>query len=371
MSARDKAAIDRVEVAGSVQEPDAANTPPAQADCATLPVDFYEAPSAKKPPSGWPTVVLLSWAWWVLPQVVSSVEAGNLPMQTTFWPDLYATTGELQTWTWDALAWWLLGTRDLRVGAKNQVPLWSPGRFDGDKRLDDAAQALYALVLDCDDCGDWVALLAALDSVGLAYVAHRSPSHGVQATDGASTVVKWRLVIPLARPVEGNDLAHWRAAYATARLLFGAIGHCWFDPTTPNPSRFWFAASAVGEAQPRELIWPLAGRTLDLGRLLALAPAPPPRAPHAQLPRRADGDPIERGRRYLAAAGPAVTGSRNTTAFRLGVWLVTELGLGDAEVWSLLGDWNDSNPDPLPAWELQACLRSALRTSTRALAAQD
>ena len=209
-------------------------------------------------------------------------------------------------------------------------------------------------------------MLPTLDSVGLAYVAHRSPSHG-QANDAGRQVIKWRLVLPLVLPVTGAELAHWRASYTAARIVFGALGNCWFDHTTHNTSRLWFAASAVGDGSEREIVYPIAGRTLRVGNLLARAPVWRPAAAKTAAPRIAGrpGDPLVRGQRYLAKIGPAAVGSRNATAYRGAKWLVSDLGLAEADALSLLEQWNGGNAEPLPDGELRACLASANRSGAR------
>ncbi len=329
---------------------------------------YHSAAKATAPPPDWPAPELVAWARVALSGAVSTNEAAWTSVEWTRWPNLYDLNGTLNEGKWDELGWWLVETQAQRVADKRDVPVWSPGRFDGNHRADKATQALCALVLDCDDHGDWTALLEALDGVGLAYVAHRSPSHGLPSKDGARAMVKWRLVLPLARPVVGPDLAHWRDAYTAARVVFGAIGGCWFDHTTHNTSRMWFATAAVGDTPARELVYPIAGHTLGLGNLLRAAsqlarPRLRPSGPAPFPPGRA-GDPSHRGRRYLAAMGPAAVGERNATAFRGAAWLVNDLGLAAPEAMALLAEWNVGNSEPLPERELQACLASACRGGT-------
>ncbi len=320
---------------------------------------YHEAALAKAKPSvDWPASELANWAVSALQAAVSPIEAGGLPMQWTRWPSLTDHLGQPREGTWDDLAWGLVATRDARVSHKNRVPLWSPGRYDGNYGDDSKTQALFALVLDCDDHGDWTALLPVLDSLGLAYCAHRTPTHGLAGKGNGPAMIKWRIVFPLAVPVEGASLAQWTKAYTVARIVVGAIGGCWFDPTGANPSRMWFAASTVGDAPERELIWPIAGRALNFAKLIAQMPPPflsgvqAVRAPYAM------GNMAERGRRYLARMGQAAVGERSATAFRGAAWLVHDLGLSDTEAWGLLVEWNGSNLDSLPEGRLRRCLEN-------------
>ena len=330
---------------------------------------YHAAAKATAPPPDWPAQELAKWASAALATAVSTNEAAWTELQWTRWPNLYDLNGSLHEAPWDCLGWWFVETQAQRVADKRDVPVWSPGRFEGNRRSDRGTLALYALVLDCDDYGDWTALLTALNGAGLAFLAHRSPSHGLPSKDGARAMVKWRLVLPLARPVVGPDLAHWRDAYTAARLVFGAVGGCWFDHTTHNTSRMWFATAAVGDTPARELVYPIAGHTLGLGNLLhaasRLARVQRPSAGFAPSASRRAGDPTERGRRYLAKMGSAAVGERNATAFRGAAWLVNDLGLAPSEALALLVDWNAANADPLPERELQACLASASRGGTQ------
>ncbi|MBM4109614.1 MAG: hypothetical protein FJ255_12535, partial [Phycisphaerae bacterium] len=308
--------------------------------------ELYHAAARAKaaPPADWPAPALATWAGAAVRAAVAPVEAANLSLHWTRWQGVQETLGDLYSGTWGELCAWLDSTRAASVADKREVPPWAPARFDGDWRADDATLALYALALDCDDGGDWTALLAALDRAGLAYLAHRSPSH---RDEGGPC--KWRLILPLAAPVEGGALERWRNAYTAARLAFGALGRCWFDPTCGNPSRMWFAASAVGNAPRRELRKGQ-GRALDLLALLDRVPALPapvrPELPRLdQGARRAPGgaplDRVARAAAWLDKRDPAVQGQggdQHTLATVAKV--VRGFAVPDADAWPLLQAWN-------------------------------
>ena len=238
--------------------------------------------SKAEPPEDWPPKLLATWAARLLRRCAAG-DARELPMQWTHWPSLLDPNGTRCDGTWPILCAEVAAPAELRVpGAipstaeearamKGAIKAcWSPGGFAGDKRKDGATEHLCALVLDCDDSGDWLALLAVLEAAGLAYLAHRSPGH----CDGKC---KWRLVVPLS--TAWTDTESWNAAYNAARIVFGAAGAVWFDPSAANPSRLWYGAVGLGDAAPLREVRAHDGATLSLEGLaaaVALCLAPPP-----------------------------------------------------------------------------------------------
>lgn len=85
------------------------------------------------------------------------------------------------------------------------------------------------------------------------------------------------------------------------------------------------------------------------------APAPAPRG----------SDRLERGRRYLAQAGPAVQGEQgDAKTFRVCAWLLNDLGLPHSEALSLLQEWNATNAPPWSEADLRSKLDNASQYGT-------
>ena len=230
-----------------------------------------------KPPAGWPAAELREWAAGALRAAVAPIDAESLPLAWTGWRTPRHPSGLRHSGPWSALCAYLHRQAKGRTKVKGDAPCWGPatyGESDGGQnyRNQEGVEQICALVLDCDDQGDWPALLALLDAEGLAYLAHRTPSH----LDGGPC--KWRLVLPLSSPVQGADLARWPSTYTLARVALAALGCCWFDTTCGETARCFFGPVAVGDAPPREVV-ARPGQALDLAALVALAPAEPARVP--------------------------------------------------------------------------------------------
>ena len=320
--------------------------------------DFHGLAHSLTQPPGWPSQPLTDWALAALPGAVAGIEAAKMPpLRWTSWPSRLQTVGRAHQGTWPEVCAWLTATSRQRRRAKDVVPGWSPGQFAGNRRRSVNTEALYALVLDCDDCGDWDQLLVRLGAADLAYLAHRTPSHA------AGGPCKWRLVLPLSRPVIGADHQLWRRAYGVARLALGALGRCWFDHATGDLARTWYVAAAVGDAPPREVVSRVDGRALNFGALLSRSPPARRLTPGNAKPiaaRGAAGSPRERARRYLAAVPAPEPGARNSTTFRVAAQ-VFGLGLPETAVATELSAWNARSPRPLPDRELASVIGSAAR----------
>jgi hypothetical protein len=106
--------------------------------------------------------------------------------------------------------------------------------------------------------------------------------------------------------------------------------------------------------------------TLDgLSALLVADPMPadPPAAVLLPRPSSASvGDVLERGRRYLTVAGPAIQGSGGDShTFRLACWLTVDLNLSEADAYALLSSWNQTCQPPWTERELMAKVQHARR----------
>jgi len=325
---------------------------------------YHAALRAKAaPPESWPTPELASWARTVLASAVATGDAAGLPVRWTGWRDKESPSGKLCEGSWRDLCDWLRSQPAVRVPVKDDAPLWAPVAFKDGRRNNDSAQAIYALALDCDDRGDWHELLSALEALGLAYVAHRSPSH----SDAGPC--KWRLVLPLVAPLEllaDDAQKRWRNTYNAARIVMGAVGRCWFDHSCTDPGRGWFPPVTVGDTPPRELRQ-APGCPLDLAALLRQCPSLPPPPVRAwsapRVPRGSGGvagDKVERARRWIAKRDPAVQGQGGDRwTWQTCAKLAVDFDLNDAEALEVLGPWNDSCQPPWDERDLLVKLANA------------
>lgn len=333
----------------------------------SLPERYRTALAAKHaPPAGWPAGDLMGSAQEVLSGAVSRQHADALPVEWTTWAHVRETDGRLYRGTWRDMTIALANQADAVYPHKLQCPGWAPVRFAGNRRADDAAEAIYALALDCDDHGDWTRTLSTLADLGLAYLAHRSPSHGV---DGAC---KWRLVLALEHPLlgaPGKPLTSWRDLYTAARVVLGAVGVCWYDPSCSNPSRLWYPPVRVGGLPPREVV-EHEGMALDLATLaagvdrLASVPAPaalplkPARPVGSRL--RVALTPYERAEKWLACVEGAVQGAGGDQAtFRVAAKLTRDFDLSAGEASALMAVWNLRCIPPWPAEALEKKIANA------------
>jgi hypothetical protein len=68
---------------------------------------------------------------------------------------------------------------------------------------------------------------------------------------------------------------------------------------------------------------------------------------------------IRTARLVAARWSGAAKGGRNARAFQNAAYLVRNLGLTEAQAWSILQQWNRGNRPPLSQWELRQTLRNA------------
>lgn len=243
--------------------------------------------AAKFPPASWPAPALVVWATDALRAAVSPVESDeDLALAWTHWAGPRQPCGERKKGPLFSLYAYLEWLADDRRTAKLDAPCWGPATYGPhpetaapNYRNQATAEQITALVLDCDDQGDWLALLDVLDREGLAFVAYRTPSH----CDGGP--FKWRLVLPLSAPVQGAGLLRWPATYTAARVAFAALGACWFDSTCGETARCFYGPVAIGDAPRRDVLWH-GGKALDLSALVAAAPKVLP-LPKIEMPARA------------------------------------------------------------------------------------
>lgn len=149
-------------------------------------------------------------------------------------------------------------TRHAR-GAKDELPLWSPARFNG-RRSKSSVIEVCMIVLDYDD---GTTIESAVGTWGAyAHVVYTTPSHTPE-------LPKFRVVLPLAEPVPAD---RWGAVWRWAEERSGRQ----VDPKCKDASRIYYGhggpdprvARAFYKLDDRPLLW------MDLERLPREAPAP-------------------------------------------------------------------------------------------------
>lgn len=205
-----------------------------------------------------------------------SVSAGLLVIATTWieWASVKQNWGGRQwTMTWEHYGYRHMTWAQL-VAAKGEGPAYSPTSNATGYRNNANTLEMHALHLDADGVGDWSALLQVLAGMGFAFLAHRSGGH-------TPALPKWRIILPLTRHfrTEGEQgVLAWRTAYASARVIFGALAQLTgpgFDPATDGPHHPWFPAARRKVEDPMREVFQNHGATLDLHALLAQSPAQP------------------------------------------------------------------------------------------------
>lgn len=304
---------------------------------------FQEALLAKHTaPAGWPGA-LPATASSILEAARTLTHADGIEVKWTTVHNVTATVGKTHSGTWRDLGNFLGTQVGVTLQAKLDGSLWSPAEFDGGRRKDDKVVALHAMALDCDARGDWQKILAWLREHAFAFIAHRSMSSTVEKP-------KWRVILPLVVPFTKVD--EWGADYNFARVIVGAIGDCWFDPSCGNPARLWFGpVSLAPDLSPRELI-EHEGFALDLAVLcdgmrkavgdeIAAMAAQRPLLPAAPSPGpRVVATSYTRAGKWLACVPGAVQGANADDAtYRVACKMVKDFALSAGEAFALMEQW--------------------------------
>lgn len=183
--------------------------------------------------------------------------------------------GGLFKGTFDNFIEHVLVNRSTAIAEKREGWVASPITTKTGERKNADTLAIHALNLDCDGSGEWDAIRAALDDLGLAYIIYQSGGW-------SPSEPKWHLLLPLARPFPINGSPEkwvkWKAAYHTTRTAFGALGRLLgtgFDPKVDPPSQPVFITERRRvEDPPRQVVW-RHGASLDLDALCAALPIRP------------------------------------------------------------------------------------------------
>jgi hypothetical protein len=110
--------------------------------------------------------------------------------------------------------------------------------------------SITQLSFDADGSGDWVQLIATLDSAGLAHIAQRSSRHSIE-------VPKWHIHFPLWEPWSGTKL-EWRLVYRHLVAWFSVAAGLDSSPSA-KPPRYGFDHATDRLGQP----WFVAARSTE------------------------------------------------------------------------------------------------------------
>ena len=300
-----------------------------------------------------------------------------MAFEWTAWQDVRQRVGVAMSGPWPELCCWLAASADFVVtescprvdcpagGCKHKAAAWAPTVFRDNDRCNDNALKVSALVLDCDDGGDWVGLLDALDSAMICYFAHRSASYV------AGQSCNWRVAVPLAEPfsVVERGTSAWATAYNAGLRVLGAVGGVRFDTSCTDAARLWFTPAALQRTPKRQLRFSLAARALDLQVLASEAVSPRP-APVGHSPLPTTVHPNEgaiRARAWLAKREPAVQGAGGDKhTFNTLAQLIRKFGLTADDAAAIAAEnWNCQCQPPWAPSDLMRKARAIVAYKTR------
>jgi hypothetical protein len=228
--------------------------------------------------------------------------AEDIEIKFSLYADAYADSGRLWTGHLKQLADYLTAEGRKQIADKRSAPTMTQAVSVDGRRADNACEQITLYFGDADNVGDWSALLTYLDSIGAAYVAHRSSSHGHrEETDqeGRKALIvdtengtnKWHLFIPLTEPLKPQgkegDYKKWKAEVYEPQYgwicgvlsEFGQLveqidGHprdrkYGLDHSTSDLVQPAFVGRRLNaNAPPREVRYSLRGGTLNWNRFL-------------------------------------------------------------------------------------------------------
>jgi len=189
----------------------------------------------------------------------------------TVWPSVYQTAcgWRLET-DWASFCRWH-SDQATQMNVKGEGCAWAPVMSIDGHRNNASVTAVTQAVLDADGQGEWDILLAELDRLGLAFLAH-------QTGGWTPTAPKWRVILPLATPfpiASQADVDRWRSSYATVKTALGSIawlGTVGFDPATDAPSHAWYPGYRRDVSAPVRTGQYRDGWTLDIEKLVGVLP---------------------------------------------------------------------------------------------------
>lgn len=328
------------------------------------------ARESSTPLDGWPLH-----EWWlqaceeVEASAPATVEAGTIKLNWMSYRHSRDTTGTEHGGTWHELVQWLTSATEAERNNKLEMVVWqptvtSPGRKDHD------VHTMTCLVLDSDTGVDHHRMHDVLCRAGIAHFGHASPS----STDGTP---KWRLVLPLATPVAGDELVKWTGYYTAARLILGAAGKVWFDSSCGNRARIWYAGR-LPQTSARE-VWGThlvdaqtspfrTWRALDLRALVTrfdllttIAAAPLQTwKPQASVVEAASMSDVDRCRAYISRIPPGADGgTRGPARYKAAAAAVCDFGLSDGDAFMVLSEWNSLCSPPASPEKVRDAINNA------------
>lgn len=278
----------------------------------------------------------------------------------TLWQNLTTTTGERREVEWRTLFGQWMTPRS--YAGKESHPGWSPATFRGDQRANATVEQVSAIAWDYDN-NEAKTGTATLDDVRRRWAGCFGFLHATRSSTPQAP--RWRLVLPLARPVSSAErMVLWRAL--RDRAGSGV------DESTSDSARFWFAPG-VSEltAWHAEI---LEGEPLDPDAIIAAAVAesrsapvsPPPSAERVDV----DAKTEKRARAYLSKCDAAIQGSNGSRALFLACFKLRGFGLSLDDVRRLIvSDYNPRCAPPWSAKEIEHKLQDAFKSRVRPVVA--
>ena len=234
------------------------------------------------------------------------------------WSELVVFVSDVESWT----------------RAKILLPVWSPATFRGDHRAMENLEAVTLLVFDIDAKDQKEPLTADLLQEkagaifrGLSWLAHSTYS----ATSEAPC---WRLILPLAAPLDGARFAlahkHLRKVLAKGGIIQDEhakdAARGFFVPVRP-PSGCFVASASEGQLIDGEKY---AAKEAVAERVVREEAQR--KALEATSRQRGRGNPLARARAYLARVDPATSGQQgHTRTLEAALKVADVCGLGEAD----------------------------------------
>lgn len=134
--------------------------------------------------------------------------------------------------------------RSPSVGPKGNSAALTPFKAEGRKQKEAVEAEFFALVADHDDDNRTAAEVRSLyDAYGVAYLAYTTSSH--QQLKGGVTANRWKVLIPLANPINHENYAP---------LAVGLSLHHGADPAQARAQQVFYAPNKLTQTAPYDVI---------------------------------------------------------------------------------------------------------------------
>lgn len=263
--------------------------------------------------------------------------------------------GTRQTAPLDALLDEFRSPRAAANTPKEELPLWSPATFAGDRRSNANVESAWAVGFDVDVSP--VPDEHALQALPFAGFFCSSSSHLQRSDANPDATARWRLVVLLSRAVDAKEYARvWRAV---ARSLPFKVGDA------KDPARQWFvprrsATYAFGE---------LAGAPVDVEAILAKEPER--EDDHATVDLPSEGTwTVSHGQKsaFASLLAPAFFPGKRHHLTRALFGVLARIGASQSEAHEILGwiadDAEDKPDEKTRAKRLRMCADAFARART-------